>query len=79
MSNLGLAQSPSPNGVKTLNPPGAISKLLRLLQFRMRVASGTLRPIRPAFFIHPSGIAVVELRSPQKVNHKLSALGPPFP
>ena len=24
MSNLGLAQSPSPNGVKTLNPPGAI-------------------------------------------------------
>ena len=25
MSNLGLAQSPSPNGVKTLNPPGAIS------------------------------------------------------
>src|ERR1700738_1671310 len=25
MSGLGLAQSPSPNGVKTLNPPGAIS------------------------------------------------------
>jgi 2-iminobutanoate/2-iminopropanoate deaminase len=25
MTALGLAQSPSPNGVKTLNPPGAIS------------------------------------------------------
>ena len=25
MTTLGLAQSPSPNGVKTLNPPGAIS------------------------------------------------------
>src|ERR1700682_1822162 len=25
MITLGLAQSPSPNGVKTLNPPGAIS------------------------------------------------------